>query len=194
MEAVESSVSGKKSKAGQRRNKSLIWDHCKVSVDGEYILCTIQECKQKWRKCYGTSNAMVHLLNVHKITVKDREPSDTSSEEEVDVLEPVEATQNQSSTSLENNVASNSSSIKSMCSPPPAKTSTFKSKHASTQQKSLVSLLLIFIVKNMQPFALCNDKSFLNFCYALDPKFVLPDRKTVANLLRTEYETRCGGI
>ena len=46
----------------------------------------------------------------------------------------------------------------------------------------------------MQPFALCNDKSFLNFCYALDPKFVLPDRKTVANLLRTEYETMCRGI
>ena len=32
----------------------------------------------------------------------------------------------------------------------------------------------------MQPFSVCNDQSFLILLCALDPKFICPDRKTLA--------------
>ena len=51
----------------------------------------------------------------------------------------------------------------------------------------MVGLLLIFIVQNMQPLRLCNDESFRNLFYALDPKFVPPNRKTLSDYLRDNY-------
>ena len=46
----------------------------------------------------------------------------------------------------------------------------------------------------MQPFRLCNDESFLNLLYALDPKFVPPDRKTLSDYLRDDFDRRCQEI
>ena len=43
----------------------------------------------------------------------------------------------------------------------------------------------------MQPFSVCNDQSFLNLLYALDLKFICPDRKTLANSLRSDFDRRC---
>ena len=40
----------------------------------------------------------------------------------------------------------------------------------------------------MSPFSVCNDESFIKLLYALDPKFVCPDRNTLVNYLRDDFE------
>ena len=38
------------------------------------------------------------------------------------------------------------------------------------------------------PFSLLNKKSFLKFLYCLDPRYVPPDRKTIRDRIKIEYQ------
>lgn len=48
-------------------------------------------------------------------------------------------------------------------------------------------MLLQMIVLDFQPFSIVNDEGFVKFVYALDPRYKIPCRFTVSNLLLNKY-------
>ena len=61
-------------------------------------------------------------------------------------------------------------------------------KHGVQEQSKRNKALLDFIIETFQAFSIVNAQSFLNFCYLMDPRFVVPERHTVSNYLDKEYE------
>ena len=73
-------------KRPDRRNESPIWTNNNCTYDGDLIICDIHSCKKSLgKKIYGTSNAEIHLANVHQIQIRDkishRDENESESEE-----------------------------------------------------------------------------------------------------------------
>ena len=70
-----------KRKSSTRRNESPIWTLNNCKHDGERIYCNVDNCaKDLGKKHYGTSNAEIHLANVHNIRIRDKEPKSNFEE------------------------------------------------------------------------------------------------------------------
>ncbi|RNA18928.1 zinc finger BED domain-containing 1-like [Brachionus plicatilis] len=57
-------------------------------------------------------------------------------------------------------------------------------KHCNEEQTKGNKALL----KTFQPFTIVNSQSFLEFCYILDSRYVIPERHSVSTLVQKEYE------
>ena len=64
------------------------------------------------------------------------------------------------------------------------------SKHNESNQKKRTKALLKWIIDRHEPFCLVNNKSFLEFINILDPKYVVPCRSTVAELIKEEFDIK----
>ena len=68
------------------------------------------------------------------------------------------------------------------------KTSKYEAKYSADKQRKFTDLLLMFVVEDLQAFNLVNSKSFLSFVYALNPKYICPERRTVKELLGKDFD------
>jgi len=57
-------------------------------------------------------------------------------------------------------------------------------------QERLNDFFIEFIVSNIQSFSLADDIKFRKFICALNPKYILPDRKTVREKIKIKYEAK----
>ena len=62
-------------------------------------------------------------------------------------------------------------------------------KHGVEEQTKRTKALLDFIIESFQAFSIVNTRSFLNFCYLMDPRFVVPERHSISNLIDREFES-----
>lgn len=67
-------------------------------------------------------------------------------------------------------------------------------KHCDRKQNVLNQLLLKFIIDNMQAFAVVDNKCFLELMYELDPMYVVPDRKTIAENIKNNFDDQLNKI
>ena len=68
------------------------------------------------------------------------------------------------------------------------KTSKYEAKYSADKQRKFTDLLLKFVVEDLQEFNLVKSKSFLSFVYALNPKYICPERRTVKELLGKDFD------
>ena len=64
----------------------------------------------------------------------------------------------------------------------------FSSKLGAKKQEIIDNLLLKFIVDDLQPFHITMSKSFRELLHGLNPKYILPDEKTVKQRVLDKYE------
>jgi len=64
----------------------------------------------------------------------------------------------------------------------------FSSKLSPKKQEFLDNLLLKFIVDDLQPFHITMSKSFRELLHGLNPRYILPDEKTVKQRVLDKYE------
>lgn len=68
-------------------------------------------------------------------------------------------------------------------------TETLKSKLPEKKQEFITDLLIKFIVDDMQPFHITMSDSFREFIHALQPKYIVPDEKTVKQMVLNKYQS-----
>ncbi|RMZ98781.1 zinc finger BED domain-containing 4-like isoform X2 [Brachionus plicatilis] len=51
-------------------------------------------------------------------------------------------------------------------------------------QNKISELFIDFVVSNIQTFSIADDTKFRKFIFSLNPRFVLPDRKTVREMIK----------
>ena len=61
---------------------------------------------------------------------------------------------------------------------------------SQNKQNANTKQLLEFLTDNLQPFALVDNQSFIEFVRTLNPNYRLPDRKTIREHLKQEYATK----
>ncbi len=57
------------------------------------------------------------------------------------------------------------------------------------KQELITSFFIKFIICSLQTFSLCNDSHFLTFINAIEPRYVVPDRKTAREYISKLFET-----
>jgi hypothetical protein len=88
------------------------------------------------------------------------------------VIEP------QSSSEEEEEITSNQNKVAS------------NAKYGPVGQAKLNDLFIKFVVSDLQAFNIATSKPFLEFIYALNPKYNVPDRKTLSELINKKYEEK----
>lgn len=59
-----------------------------------------------------------------------------------------------------------------------------------SDQDRVTDFFVDFVISNIQSFALADDVKFRRFLNALNPKYVLPDRKTVREKIKEKFEAK----
>ena len=60
-------------------------------------------------------------------------------------------------------------------------------KYGAEKQKKINNLLIKFVIQDYQAFNICMSVPFCNFLKALNPKYVIPDRNTLKELINQTY-------
>jgi hypothetical protein len=69
----------------------------------------------------------------------------------------------------------------------PSQSFSAASKFSAKKQEQINEMLIKFIVNDFQPFNIPMSESFRNLLYALEPRYVLPDSKTVKQKVAEKY-------
>ena len=56
------------------------------------------------------------------------------------------------------------------------------------EQKKRNKFLMDFLIDSFESFAVVDKKKFIEFCYVMDPRYVVPERHTVAELVKSNFE------
>ena len=133
-------------------------------------ICRVDDCKRTWSIDHSTGQLAIHLINEHSIKIK---------------LNDDDYMNNQSDSDNESINYSNSRTKDSNTSTkfpiPTANHPHYSQRHSEKHQQFLSALVVVFIVSAMMPFNVCNNQAFLNLLKALDPRFVCPERNTIAS-------------
>ena len=62
-----------------------------------------------------------------------------------------------------------------------------KAKHSCKKQKEIDELLVKFVVDDIQSFNLTSNETFLNLVSGLDKRYVVPNRDTIRDRIKIEY-------
>ena len=62
-----------------------------------------------------------------------------------------------------------------------------RTKLCDNEQKKRNKVLLDFIIDSFESFAVVDKKKFIEFCYVMDPRYVVPERHTVAELVKSNF-------
>ena len=153
-----------------RRNISPVWEHIEKNHDLKKCICRVDGCTRTWNLDHSTGLLATHLINDHSIKIKldDDDYTNDQRDSEVD---------SDSGTSNINAKSNSKSKAPIVQSNHP----NYSQRHSDKHQKLLSCLVVVFIVSAMMPFNVCNNQAFLNLLRALDPRFVCPERNTVAS-------------
>lgn len=153
---------------------SGVWDYFSQKiVDGkkEKDSATCNICKKTYKTGGGTSSLISHLQRLHpfehlKLKKKTvihsacRIEREEKSKETANAEETADATKQQSISQMFQN----------------------QQKYGKNDQyqKKITNLIVDHVIENMQPFSLVNSKSFRNLVGYLNPRYTMPDRKTLS--------------
>ena len=159
-----------------RRNLSPVWEHIEKNFELNKCICRVDGCNRTWGYDHSTGKLAIHLLNDHSIKIKLDDDDYTNDQRDSDA--------DSDSVTSKNNLNS-----KSKSNVPIVQTSHphHSQRHSDKHQQFLSALVVVFIVSAMMPFNVCNNQAFLNLLKALDPRFVCPERNTVASDINDLY-------
>ena len=63
-------------------------------------------------------------------------------------------------------------------------------KYGSDAQNRLSKYYLNFLIQDLQPFHLSQSKAFLQFCHALNPKYIVPNSQTMREQTNQSFVAR----
>ncbi|XP_068130731.1 E3 SUMO-protein ligase ZBED1-like isoform X2 [Hyperolius riggenbachi] len=166
----------------ESRKRSNIWVHFE-EIDSKKAKCKI--CKKVYSSHGGsTSNFKRHLKISHSIEVlaQIRQENPAKSRRRSKSAAPctISIHTTESSTTSEGRTASQrqrQSGITSYVRP-----------ISASKQTNLDEELMRMIALDFQPFSIVDDQGFKNFVKAIDPSYVLPNRKTLTTLMQSMYE------
>lgn len=141
--------------------KSFTWEYFEKSRTTDIATCLI--CKKEYRTCGNTSNLINHLKRSHQeIMTKekdDKEDPNTSDSQ---------SKRFKSQPRLDNFV----------------KVASYK--NCSTRKKEIDEQVALMVATDLQPYSFVEDTGFRKLMNIMDPRYVVPSRKTIKNLLNGE--------
>ena len=151
-----------------RRNLSPVWEYIEKDYTLNMCLCQVDGCKRTWGIDHSTGSLAIHLMNEHSIKIK---------------LDDDDYINDQRESDDDSDHFTSKTSSKSTKNVPIAQTNHphHSQRHSDKHQQVLSCLVVVFIVSAMMPFNICNNQAFLNLLKALDPRFVCPERNTIAS-------------
>lgn len=136
--------------------KSDVWEFF-TRIDHATSSCNI--CKHIFRNKSNTTNLRDHLLRKHKdlYTSKKQKSDDEAADN------PVKLKQRKLTDY--------------------AKDSATPYARGSQKKKDLDYELIVMITTDLEPFSIVTKKGFQRFVKKLDPRYILPDRRTISDVL-----------
>ena len=129
-------------------------------LDNNRLHCQIDHCTQNYSANSSTKSLIYHLRNSHNLELIDNQKPD----------------EDQSDDSIDSHQTN--------------KMPTNKTKYGQDRKKRINDLLIKFIDMDLQAFNIVMSQPFLNFIYELNPKYVVPDSKTIKELINQAFEEK----
>jgi hypothetical protein len=63
-------------------------------------------------------------------------------------------------------------------------------RHCDSTQSRITKAFLKFIIGSMHSFSMGDDKLLLEFIYLIDPRYIVPDIKTVKEYIKKEFDLK----
>ena len=148
----------------------------------DIVYCKL--CFQSIKYCGNTTNLHFHLRNKHPTEYKDSAASKSSS-----------STSNNKEKAAPDDGKNASNSGRTQLTIPSAIQTTLPLAKSSPRYKALTNSLCYFLARDMQPYDTVNDTGFRHMLKALEPRYLPPDRKTIATTYMPKmYETEVSRI
>jgi hypothetical protein len=146
----------------RRNNATNSKQYFKLNTDGRNY-CQYGDCTKSYAAKTSTTNLMYHLSSEHEVFLME---NDLGIEKET-----------------------SSTNSKETC---PLKLASAvgplqQQKSNSKNQERFTDLLVEFIVEDLQPFHIVMSRGFRKFINALEPKYIMPDEKTVKQKVLEKY-------
>ncbi|XP_055551601.1 E3 SUMO-protein ligase ZBED1-like isoform X3 [Wyeomyia smithii] len=158
--------------AQKRTKRSFVWGFFeKINKGNSNVFrCKVAGCKTELSCSGNTTNRRYHLQSHHPVELREaqsgnRMSSDSSFND--DERDNAEGMHHQKQTSMRKYI----------------KQSGISYNPASQKKKELDKALVRFIVKDIQPLAVVDDDGFAEFVHALDPRYCLPSRRHLRDVL-----------
>lgn len=146
---------------------SDVWNYFTRSADKKFAKCV--NCQKEYKTSGNTSNLRDHLKRFHpnlntNAASSDTPPADTLTDE--------------------SNIPSTSSSCRSsMRSVETYFKRSFLYDSDSKRKKDIDYSLAVMVAKDVQPYSIVEDEGFADYSYTLDPRYKLPSRSYLRDVL-----------